>query len=457
MRTLRSLLLVTSVAATAFAADPSQPSKAPQPPAHPKVIIIGMDGASLNVLDPLIEAGVVPNLAKIRKTAAAPFDSIWPLRTPQVWTTIATGKYPGQHHIWDHFSDTRYSPPPFRTREHKRLSSKDRHAKALWNILDARGLSTMTVGWIESWPAEKLQHGIMAAPPVLLNPKKQVSIKGTFWRDQPDEISPKKLWDKMKPLIVEGTDLSDADVKAFADVPPPDSPLYKLPYLKSYMRTLKWSVARARSVEAITEGLLPAEQPDLLMAYFQCSDSLSHRFWIFQKTVPEIQERLSTHDIPTGDAEELHKRFGHVVQSCWEDIDARIGRILAKADGDNTLVLIMSDHGFGEAPFPHPDKNEPYGGNHRDQGLLLASAPWLKPGTTIDKPGVLDIAPTLLHLFGQPVGKDMPGKGLTQLLDPASAKRPVQRIASYEKKPQMEIPFKHGWPARKFRPLAADR
>jgi len=443
------VLLVTVVTAAC--------SALAEPPPRPKVIVIGMDGASLNILDPLIKAGLVKNLAAIRQNAGGPLDSIWPLRTPQVWTSIATGKYPGQHGIWDHFADTRYSPPPLRAKTHRTLTTKDRRSRALWNILDAAGLSVMSVGWIESWPAEKLKHGLIAAPPVLENKAKQVSIKGTFWRNQPHEVSPQSLWPRMKPLIVEDSDLSDEDVKAFADLPAPDSPLYKLPYLRNYARTLKWSVARARTVEALTEGLLPEEQPDLLLAYFQCSDSLSHRFWVFQKTVPEIEERLSTHGIPTSDAEELHQRFGRVVQACWEDVDARIGRILAKARGDNTLVLIVSDHGFGEAPFPHPDKKEPYGGNHRDQGLILASAPWLPKGTTLEGASVLDIAPTLLHLLGQPVARDMPGKVLTQLLDPEARARPVKTVATYEKKAQTEIPFKDGWPARRFRPLAADR
>lgn len=431
----------------------------PDAPHHPRVIIIGLDAASMNIIGPLVDAGMVPNLAGLISSGAhGDFASLWPMRTPQIWTTIVTGKYPGQHGIWDHYSSTKYSPPKLRSEKQRVLTTKHRRSKAVWNILDAADIPIMSVGWIASWPAERLSDtSLMLAPIVLANSKRQVSIKGTFWKDQKHQVHPERLWPRVRDMITEGPSLGDDDVADFASLPADGDPLYQLPYLRGYVRALKWSVARARSVEALTLELFDQTNPELLMLYFQCTDSLLHRFWIFQKSEEEIVERLSTHSIPTRHAAQLRQRFGRVTQACYQDIDARIGRVLAKTRGADTMVMVISDHGFGEAPFPHPKKTEPYGGNHRDMGVIIAAAPWIDPASQLKGVSVLDIMPTLLHAFEQPVAKDMPGKLVPALLPPDRRARPPALIESYEKKPQKKIPYKNGWPARRFRPLAEDR
>jgi hypothetical protein len=72
---------------------------------------------------------------------------------------------------------------------------------------------------------------------------------------------------------------------------------------------------------------------------------------------------------------------------------------------------------------------------------------------------VLDVAPTLLYVLGQAVGDDMPGRILPELIGGSERLHaaPAQHRASYEKRPQVKIPYRNGWPSRKFRPLAVDR
>ena len=139
------------------------------------------------------------------------------------------------------------------------------------------------------------------------------------------------------------------------------------------MYGLKWSLARARSVENITRDIAARVQPDVLFTYFQCSDSMLHRFWIFQMGEERIRARLKGHKLDTSHTSELSKRFGRVVEACYRDVDARIGRILEEAAGPETLVLLISDHGFGDAPEPHRMRDEPYSGNHLDDGIILAT------------------------------------------------------------------------------------
>ena len=58
-------------------------------------------------------------------------------------------------------------------------------------------------------------------------------------------------------------------------------------------------------------------------------------------------------------------------------------------------------------------------GDHRMEGIFIASGPPFRAGATPEGATLLDIAPTVLHLLGVPVPGDMDGRVLTEILDPA--------------------------------------
>ena len=413
-----------------------------------KVLVIGVDGVSLNLLEPYAEAGVVPNMAKLLKEGArGDLSSIWPLRTPQVWTSAVTGKYPGQHGIWDHLSNTYFNPPPFRTKKKLRVTTENRKSKALWNMLAERGLATGSVGWMATWPAESVANATVVAPVELMGDPRQTTIKGSFYRDAKRFVQPEIHLPAVRERIVEASDLSPEDLAPFADIPQKGSRLLKLPRLKRYIYALKWSLARAKSVEAITDYLYEEKQPDLLLTYYQCTDSLLHRFWIFQMGEERVRKRLKQHKIPARDAAELTRRFGKVVEACYRDVDARIGRLLEKAAGPNTLVLLVSDHGFGDAPPPHKMGGEPYSGNHLDDGIVLARGPGVVAGSRLDNVSILDLTPSILNYLGLPAGLDMAGRVVPELIG-SKGSSSVQSVESWEAKPQVKIPFKEGYPPK---------
>jgi hypothetical protein len=58
-----------------------------------EVWIIGLDGADWEILDPMIERGELPNLAKLREDGAyGRLRSEEPMLSPMLWTSIATGR-----------------------------------------------------------------------------------------------------------------------------------------------------------------------------------------------------------------------------------------------------------------------------------------------------------------------------------------------------------------------------
>ena len=96
--------------------------------------------------------------------------------------------------------------------------------------------------------------------------------------------------------------------------------------------------------------------------------------------------------------------------------DQMLGALLEKA-GVDTTVILMSDHGFHPdhlRPASIPDIPAGPAIEHRDFGILAMSGPGIKKDELLHGPSVLDIAPTILTLYGLPVGDDMDGKVLSQ-------------------------------------------
>src|SRR5207247_4465296 len=97
-----------------------------------RVLVLGLDGMEPRIVDLLMSEGKLPNFARIRQQGAyAPLTSAKPLLSPVVWTTIATGKTPDQHHI-GHFVAINQQ-----TGEQLPVTSRMRRVKALSNIFSA--------------------------------------------------------------------------------------------------------------------------------------------------------------------------------------------------------------------------------------------------------------------------------------------------------------------------------
>jgi predicted AlkP superfamily phosphohydrolase/phosphomutase len=74
-----------------------------------------------------------------------------------------------------------------------------------------------------------------------------------------------------------------------------------------------------------------------------------------------------------------------------------------------------------------PAKTNQWGGSHRRYGILVAHGEAFRKGTRIEGAGLIDMAPTILHLMGQPVPDDMDGRVLEELFEPEFlARRPIE-------------------------------
>ena len=74
-------------------------------PSAARVVLVGVDGGSWNLIDPMLRSGDLPQLsALISRGVSADLETVEPVRSPVVWTSIATGRSPEAHGITDFFS-----------------------------------------------------------------------------------------------------------------------------------------------------------------------------------------------------------------------------------------------------------------------------------------------------------------------------------------------------------------
>jgi predicted AlkP superfamily phosphohydrolase/phosphomutase len=76
-----------------------------------KTAIIGLDGATFRLIDPLIDAGVMPSLGGLRdRGARGPLVSTTPAYTPPAWVSMITGVNPGRHNVYGFLATTPQEP-----------------------------------------------------------------------------------------------------------------------------------------------------------------------------------------------------------------------------------------------------------------------------------------------------------------------------------------------------------
>jgi predicted AlkP superfamily phosphohydrolase/phosphomutase len=119
-----------------------------------KALVIGLDGASFNIIDPLVEKGHLPNLARIMSEGRSyHLKSTIPSNTPVAWTSMTTGQNPGKHGI---FGFLKYDHPTIKV-----VSSQDNKALCLWDYLGEQGKPSVIINLPFTWPPKKI-NGVMA-------------------------------------------------------------------------------------------------------------------------------------------------------------------------------------------------------------------------------------------------------------------------------------------------------
>ncbi len=279
-----------------------------------KVCIIGLDGATWEIIEPMVQKGKLPNLARIMKTGAyGPLRSTLPPVTPCAWTSMVTGKDPSKHGLFDfHIHEGDPEKP-------KSINSTRVRAQSIWHLLGERGKRSIVIDVPLTYPPSEID-GIMISR-VMAPPKKNCAY-------------PKSLYYTLRRKgYIKIPDQKLADQHGAADANR-EQREKKQPRKKVSKAQLK-KMARERVEKAfshmkeeidknvaLVDWLLKKEEWDLCMVVFMSADHAGHTFWRYQGKVKKIYEKL----------------------------DSAIGRLL-KITGEHVVTMIASDHGFTSLPY----------------------------------------------------------------------------------------------------------
>lgn len=369
-----------------------------------KVLLIGWDGADWKAINPLIDEGKMPALELfVNSGVMGNLATLQPSLSPMLWTSVATGMRPFKHGIHG------FTEPDPHTGGIRPITSTTRTVKAVWNILNQSGLKSNVLGWWPSHPAEPI-NGVMVSN----HYHRARNPVGKPWPMMPGTVHPARLMEPIAELRIHPAELTADQILPFVPKAA-EIDQEKDQRLTSVVRIL----AECSTVHACATATMQLEPWDFMAVYYDALDHFSHGFMRYH---PPRQDHIREEDF------ELYK---DVVESGYRFHDMMLGVLLELA-GEETTVILVSDHGF------HPDDLRPSRIPHEPAGPAIEHSPYgifaMKgPGTKKDElvygASLLDVTPTVLTLFGLPVGEDMDGKPLAQCFETSPA---IETVPTWE-------------------------
>src|SRR5215469_18624419 len=122
-----------------------------------RAILIGMDGASMELVRNMIAWGHMPHLqGLVARGVWGPMLGVFPTLTPPGWTALATGSWPGTHGVLDfniralgqRLTETVWG-----------IDTRLCRSEYLWNTVERAGRTPILVKWEMSWPPT-VQRGV---------------------------------------------------------------------------------------------------------------------------------------------------------------------------------------------------------------------------------------------------------------------------------------------------------
>ena len=370
-----------------------------------KLLLIGWDAADWKIIGPLLAKGLMPSLKKMIDTGVyGNMSTMNPPYSPMLWSSVATGKTPDKHGVLG-FIEVLPNKKGLRP-----VTTNSRKSRAIWNILHNQGFKSNIVGWWPSFPAEPI-NGVVVSDKfqrVSADPTKSTGIvEGT--------IHPKHLINELKDLRMFPFEITKEHILPII----PKAAKINQEDKKSGLREFSKIMSQNVSVHNASTYLLRKSKWDFMAIYFDLIDHFCHSF---MKYHPPKLSRIS---------QDQFDIFKDAVVGAYRFQDMMLGRVLDLIDEDTT-VIIMSDHGFesgNKRILKMPKVAAAPALDHRQFGIFVASGPNIKKNEKIFGLSLIDIAPTVLHHFGLPVGKDMDGK---VILDIFIDTKPPKYIESWE-------------------------
>jgi predicted AlkP superfamily phosphohydrolase/phosphomutase/tetratricopeptide (TPR) repeat protein len=369
-----------------------------------KVLLIGWDAADWKVINPLLDQGLMPTLDDfINHGVMGNLATLRPILSPMLWNSIATGKRPEKHGILG------FMEPDPQTGGVRPVTSTSRKVKAIWNILTQRGYKTHALGWFAGHPAEPI-NGVCVSD---LYPYAVAPLEKE-WPLPPGAVHPDSLRETFAGLRMHPAEVTEAAILPW--IPrAAEIDQEKDKKLNSFAKILSENC----SIHNVATWILQNEPWDFMAVYYNGIDHFCHGFMHFHP--PRM----------AGVPEDKFELYKDVVNGAYRFHDMMLDTLLQLAGPDAT-VLLVSDHGFHSDHLrPRGIPAEPAGPavQHRPFGVFCMKGANIKQDERIYGATLLDVTPTILTLFGLPIGEDMDGRVLVQAFEEPPE---IERIPSWE-------------------------
>lgn len=277
-----------------------------------QTILIGIDGATFTILDPLMQDGVMPFLDEFTKSGIrAPLRTVIPALTPPAWTSLVTGRSPGQHGIFDFFRKES-------AESHKisLMTSRDILTdKSIWSLANQHGLRAIALNFPLTFPAPNINGYVVPG----WMPWKQLRLA----------CHPKNLYEKLKLL-------PDFNPRELAMDMTLEAKALEGCEREEYGEWIQLHARREKQWLEIVRLLLNEENScELITVLLDGVDKLQHLCWRF---------------IDPGYASTLKEPWEIKTREACLDYFRQLDEIIAEIvqmAGPEATVILASDHGFG--------------------------------------------------------------------------------------------------------------
>ncbi|MCU0661481.1 MAG: alkaline phosphatase family protein [Myxococcota bacterium] len=395
--------------------------KAETPPLPERVerrlLLLGLDGADFTVMDPLLDSGKLPNFTRlIQAGVRAPLKTFEPTASPLIWTSIATGVPHERHGIADFVVEGAQGEPALLP------TSNMRKVAALWNILSKAERTVGVVGYWASYPAEKVNGFLISDQANTLRNDSYASAlsvrSSATVEAMPAAVYPRGLAEFLKPALALSADVAPSELGRFLLLPEKKlAAVAKSPKIdvEDIYSIFKFAWLIDRSFVDATQLAISEKAPEFLLVYLNGLDAAEHHFWKFKDPASVPKAKVS---------DQQRAILGGVIDEYYIYMDEVLGKLLETYPLETSTIIVISDHGHHANPHYDPKSQDHYNrvcsGGHEDapSGIFITAGKDIstRPARA---PSVYDITPTVLALFGLPVGKDMVGRALSEILDPA--------------------------------------
>jgi predicted AlkP superfamily pyrophosphatase or phosphodiesterase len=388
------------------------------------VFVVGVDGLTPDLVEPMMRDGRLPALAQIAETGSyGPLGTISPTNSSLLWTTIATGRHHDDHGI-DGFQfyricGVRVSRSAFRKYGRwglraltaiprllglrKRIHFDGRHVKekTFWDIVSEGGRTVGMVNWWHSWPARPVNGFV-------------VTDRLHYWRQawrgkEPVDshlVYPPGMLEELKEIMIPPASVEPERIQDFVHLDVDE--IQEVVSAKDHGRhpaiEVRFLLSADGTYSRVFHHCLDKwDEVDLAAVYFRGTDIAQHCAFGY---MPSATASDAT--------PEEREAFGDVVPKAYEFADGLVGQVLERMRPEDTLLL-MSDHGY--ARQVEGGRHGPYGhALYEPPGVVFACGNGFRQGVEIEGADVYDIAPTALRMCGFPAASNFEGRCLEELV-----------------------------------------